>query len=252
MTGQNTKIRLLWFALGLTLGMLVTLGIFKVINARRPLKPEPLVSAQIFLDTDVSRLISIRNPNEAAAKRAELVSFIWGPGGLPKELPAKVDNAIQDDRYNDLTNLKQIDKLTVRMEWGLESIVYHFIPSQNNGKLLIYQGGHDGDFIVAKELIGYFLKNGFAVVALSMPLEPPNNRPVVELDRIGKIQIAFHEQLKILKMKAGHPVQLFFTPISCISQLRSVARAQLYLPGRTLGRRLDHNHVRSGRSANHS
>jgi hypothetical protein len=206
---RNITIRLLWLAIGVGLGVLVTLK-----GQLLMMEPETLVSAKIFLDTNVNELISIHNKEEATTRRAELVNFIWGSNGLPKEQPSNVEKAIKDDRYADLTNLKQIDRLTVSMDWGLTSTAYHFIPVQGNGKLLIYHGGHDGDFIVAKDLIAFFVKNGFAVMALSMPLENPNNRPIVDLEHIGKIQLTFHDQIKLLKMKSGHPVQLFLTPIT--------------------------------------
>jgi hypothetical protein len=180
------------------------------------LETETPASAKVFLDTNVNDLISIHSNDEALAKRSELLSFIWGPAGLPKDQPANVEKAIQDDRYADLSNLKQIDRLTVNMEWGLTSTAYLFIPAQGNGKLLIYHGGHDGDFIVAKDLIAFFVRNGFAVVGMSMPLEAPNNQPVVDLDHIGRIQLAFHDQLKLLKMKSGQPVQLFLTPVAVV------------------------------------
>ena len=223
---RSITIRILWLAVGLGLGILVA---FKGMGM---LEPDTLISSEIFLDTDVNKLISIHDAKEATAKRAQLASFVWGPNGLPKELPAKVDKAIQDDRYTDLSNLKQIDRLTVTMEWDLSSTIYHFIPAQGNGKLLIYHGGHDGDFVIAKSLIDLFLKNGFSVMALSMPLELPNNRPVVDLKGIGKIQLAFHEQLKFLPMKAGHPVQLFLTPVTvALNYVQPLAYDSIYMTG---------------------
>jgi hypothetical protein len=212
----------------------VGLGIGIIVAVKGPTLREPkaLVSAEIFLDTDLDKVISIHNSGEASLKRTGLVSFIWGPNGLPKELPAKVEPGIQDARYADLSNLKQIDRLTIDMEWQLASTVYHFIPAQSNNKLLIYHGGHDGDFIIAKELIDFFLKNGFSVMAFSMPLETPNNRPIVELEGIGKIQLSFHEQLKLLKMKAGHPVQLFLTPVAvALNHVQPLGYSSVYMTG---------------------
>ena len=207
-------------------------GILIALKGQQLREPEALVSAEIFLDTDLNKVISIHNPNDATGKRAQLASFIWGPNGLPKDLPAKVEPAIQDDRYAELSNLKQIDRLTINMEWQLASTVYHFIPAQSNNKLLIYHGGHDGDFVAAKDLIAFFLKNGFSVMAFSMPLETPNNRPVVELEGIGKIQLAFHEQLKLLKMKSGHPVQLFLTPVSvALNYVQPLGYTAVYMTG---------------------
>ena len=194
------------------LGVLVTLKGQQFLS-----RSEPQASAaKVAVETDVNHLFSIQNKTDVTARRAELVNFIWGPHGLPKELPAHVERGFQDERYADLDNLKQIDRLTVNMEWGVTSTAYHFIPVRANGKLLIYHGGHDGDFIIARDLIAFFLKNGFAVVAMSMPLEPPNNNPAVELEHIGKIQLAFHDQFKLLKMKSGHPLQLFLTPIAAV------------------------------------
>ena len=196
------------------------------------LEPEGLVSAEIFLDNDLNKIISIHNPTEANDKRTALANFIWGPNGLPKDLPAKVELSFKDDRYSDLSNLKQIDRLTINMEWGFESTAYHFIPAQGNNKLLIYHGGHDGDFIAGKDLFEFFLKNGFSVIALSMPLETPNNRPVVDLEGIGKIQLTFHEQIKFLKMKAGHPVQLFLTPITvALNHVQPLAYSSVSMTG---------------------
>ncbi len=223
---RNVIKRLLWFAVGLMLGVLVTLK-------AQPGAPAPAaVAGKVFLETDVNNLISIREKNDAQARQAELVSFIWGANGLPKEQPAHVEKAIDDKRYADLANLKQIDRLKVNMEWGLTSTAYHFIPTQPNNKLIIYHGGHDGDFIVAKDLIAFFVKNGFAVIGMSMPLEGLNNHPVVELERIGKVQLTFHDQLKLLKMKSGHPVQLFLTPVAVVlNYAQTLGYDSLYMTG---------------------
>jgi hypothetical protein len=222
---RNLIPRILWFAVGLMLGILIAL------KGQILLEPEALVSAKVFLDTNVNELISIDSTEKATAKRAELVTFIWGSGGLPKELPT-VEEGIQDDRYSDLSNLKQIDRLTVTMDLGFTSTAYHFVPAQSNGKLLIYQGGHDGDFIVAKALFEFFIKHGFAIMAFSMPLETPNNRPIVDVEHIGKIQLTFHDQLKFLKMKTGHPVQLFLTPITvCLNYAQPLGYNSVYMTG---------------------
>lgn len=208
------------------LGVLVTLKGPLLFQTATP------TAAKVFLETNVNSLISIHDKDKATAKRAELVSFIWGPNGLPKEQPANVEKAIHDERYAKLDNLKQIDRVTVNMEWGLTSTAYHFIPAEANGKLIIYHGGHDGDFIVAKDLIAFFLKNGFSVIGMSMPLEAPNNNPVVDLENIGKVQLSFHDQIKLLKMKSGHPVQLFLTPVAVIvNYAQTLGHNTIYMTG---------------------
>ena len=227
---KNVLLRLLWLAVGVMLGILLA-QYEEVLRLLRP-SPQSLITSRIFLDQNINPLISIDDQQEAIAKRGELVSFIWGSTGLPKDLPAKVENNISDERYADLANLKQIDRLTVTMDWGFTSTGYHLVPAQGNGKLLVYQGGHDGDFVVAKDLFAFFLKNGFAVLALSMPLETPNNQPIVELPGIGKIQLVFHDQLRLLKMESGHPVQLFLTPITvCLNHLQPLGYQSIYMTG---------------------
>jgi hypothetical protein len=205
---KGMVVRLVWFALGVCVGVLI------VLKGSLWIRPQHSVSAKIFTDTNVNDLITINTGDDITRKRTELIAFIWGPQGFPSSLPEKVESSIADSRYSKLKNLKQIDRLTIPMDWGLVSIGYHFIPVSGNNKLLIFQGGHDGDFISGIEVIRSFLEKGFSVIALSMPLEDPNTRPVVELKRIGKIQLTFHDQLKLLEMKSGHPIQLFLTPIA--------------------------------------
>ena len=217
----------MWFAIGLSLGVLLV-----TLKHQSALPTPASVAGRMFAETNVNDLISIREKIDAQTRQSELVSFIWGANGLPKEQPATVEKAIDDKRYSDLENLRQIDRLTVNMEWGVTSIAYHFIPVQSNNKLIIYHGGHDGDFIVAKDLIAFFLKNGFAVIGMSMPLEGLNGRPVVELERIGTVQLTFHDQLKLLKMKSGHPVQLFLTPVAVVlNYAQSLGYDSIFMTG---------------------
>lgn len=201
-------IRLLWFAFGVSIGAVAALQLPVL------LQTETLVSALTFLETDPNQLISINTEKDAISRRKELISFIWGQPGLPSQLPDKVEENISDERYSSLSNLRQLNKITVLMEWGFSSTAYHFIPKNGNNKLLIYHRGHDGDFVGGIRIIDFFLEKGFSVIALSMPLEDPNNRPIVDLKRIGKIQITFHDQIKLLEMNTGHPVQLFLTPVA--------------------------------------
>ncbi|MDQ5845912.1 MAG: hypothetical protein M3539_11535 [Acidobacteriota bacterium] len=205
---NKVAIRFIWFAFGVSIGVLAVFHDYVL----RP--PEASVTALTFSETDSNQLISIRSEEDALARRKELTSFIWGAQGFPASPPDKFEENIKDERYSSLRNLKQINRVTMLMEWGFSSTGYHFIPEHGNNKLLIYHRGHDGDFVGGIGTIDFFLGKGFSVIALSMPLEPPNNRPIVDLKHIGKIQITFHDQLKLLEMKSGDPVQLFLTPVA--------------------------------------
>jgi hypothetical protein len=223
---KKVALRLLWFAFGVSIGILATLKLPLLLNS------EPQVSALTSLETDVNQLISIRSDADITAKRKELIDFIWGSKGLPTALPNKIEQNITDERYSGLSNLKQINKLTIAMDWGLSSTAYHFVPAKNGNKLLVYHRGHDGDFVGGIKIIQFFLNKGFSVIALSMPLEPPNNQPIVDLNRIGKIQITFHEQLKLLEMPSGHPVQLFLTPVAVsLNYAQTLGYESFYMTG---------------------
>src|SRR5438045_2011307 len=87
-----------------------------------------------------------------------------------------------------MDNLKQIDKLTITMENNVQSIIYLFQPEKSINKLIIYHHGHVTGFDRGKEVIRFFLKNDFSVLACAMPLCGMNNKLVVQTD-FGTIKL---------------------------------------------------------------
>jgi hypothetical protein len=181
----------------------------------------PRVSRSVFdeippeyFKTDVSRLIEIREPEDIAVFRSRLIEFLWGDKELPGSLPAAVIKGFTDLRYRDITGLERIDRIVVRMDFGLESHIYHFLPKRPNNKLIIFHQGHDGDFYYSKEEIKEFLHNGYSVVAFCMPLRGLNNRPTVYLPRLGFLKLAWnHDFMKFLSPINGHPIRYFIEPV---------------------------------------
>ena len=47
------------------------------------------------------------------------------------QLP-QVESDISDSRYDNFQNLKRIDKLTVEMEYGINSVSYLLVPEKSN------------------------------------------------------------------------------------------------------------------------
>lgn len=168
---------------------------------------------EVYRETDVNSLIGIESADDIAAKRKELIHFIWGGGGFPTEkLPCKVEKKIADDRYAELFkgSLTQIDKITVEMDYGMESVIYHFHPRKSNKKLMVYHQGHRGDFIKGINTIKAFLEQGYAVMGVSMPLLGMNNQPIVTLERFGRFHVTRHMHLKLLE----NPISFFMEPIA--------------------------------------
>jgi hypothetical protein len=134
-----------------------------------------------YQETDVAALLSINNARDVFDRRGALIGFLWGMPELPISMPQTVIDNYEDVRYEDIQSISRVEKLVVKMEFDLESHVYHFLPDNPNNKAIIYHQGHHGDFIHGKEQIRRLLENGFAVVAFSMPLLGVNNQPTVEI-----------------------------------------------------------------------
>lgn len=167
------------------------------------------------LDFDISSIINIQDSEDVAAKRKLLIQKIWGDSGLPlRKLPEMVEEGITDVDFASLNNLKKIDKLIISMDFGLNSIAYHFIPVKSIGELTIYHQGHDGKFSVGIRTINAFLENGYDVIALSMPIKGMNSKPIVDLKRFGKVKIEKHEQFRFLTPEKGIPVKYFLEPVT--------------------------------------
>jgi hypothetical protein len=166
-----------------------------------------------YLRTNVPELIRINSIGKVTETRQRLVEFLWGSGGLPRSMPTGVERNHVDSRYDDIDNLDRIDFLSIEMEYGLSSRVYHFIPKTSNQQIVLYHQGHGGDFFSGKSVISALLGKGYAVVGFSMPLLGMNNKPDVFIERFGWYQIERHDEMKLLLPKHGHPLKYFVEPV---------------------------------------
>jgi len=166
---------------------------------------------------DVKSIISIHTSQDVLQKRKAFIRQVFGPKGFPFAIRPTIEKDITDPDFSALPNLKQIDKLTTEMEWGLNSIAYHFIPVNSNNELVIYHQGHNGKFSLGVHTIESFLEKGYSVIGLSMPIKGMNRRPVIQLPRFGKMVISSHNQFGFLQPKSGgHPVKYFLQPVAAV------------------------------------
>ena len=172
---------------------------------------------QFVHQANVDSLIKIDDKSDIDQKREFLAEFFWDATTFQrvkdKSPSPEVEIDISDSNYKDLQNLKRIDRLTVEMEYGINSVSYLFIPKQSNEKLILYHQGHNGDFLLGKDTIQFFLDRNFTVVALSMPLLGINNQPVVEINGLGEMKLISHNQLRLLEANNFNPMKLFLDPI---------------------------------------
>ena len=163
-------------------------------------------------EDDIDSLIKINSKNDIFDKRKNLINFIW-KNSVPYSSSISIDKNIKDDRYQNLSNLKSIDKLNIEMEYDVNSIVYLFLPKNSNNELVIYHQGHAGDFIFGKDSIELLINEGYSVLALSMPLLGMNNQPTIDLNDFGKLKFTTHKHLNFLESSNFSPIKFFVEPI---------------------------------------
>ena len=172
---------------------------------------------QFIMQADLDSLIEIDDRSDIDQKRNDLIEFFWNVESLHRlqsaEQLLEIESDIPDSRYDDFQNLKQIDKLTIEMEYGINSVSYLLLPEESNEKLILYHHGHDGDFLLGKDTIQFFLERNFTVLAMTMPLVGMNNQPTVEIDGIGEMKLVSHDQLRFLEKNSFNPMKLFIHPI---------------------------------------
>ena len=130
-------------------------------------------------------LITINTPADVTTKRNALIQFIWGAGGFPSgKLPSSVVKNVQSPVAG-LNNLERVDQLGITMDAGEKGLAYHFIPQRKNGRLVVVHHGHACTFDDSPALadqsygmqrtINGLLSDGYAVLAVYMPHEKPND-----------------------------------------------------------------------------
>jgi hypothetical protein len=171
--------------------------------------------------------IALTNATDVTTKRQALIDYIWGADGWPtKRAPDSIavgfESTIHSSLYNEAGNLARIDQYTVTMAYHLESKVYHFIPIHGNGRLFLFHAGHHpygffGDDVSMNALgtapglvIPALLKEGYAVLAFSMPIYNPDGAPTVELPGIGNQILESHESMLGL---LDRPFRFFLEPL---------------------------------------
>ena len=173
---------------------------------------EHIITSTSFEKFDASSIIEIETKKDLNSKRTALINYIW-KDQIPIKLPTNIEEHFIDDTFSDIKNLKRLDKITIEMEHGINSIAYFFTPYESNNKLIIYHHGHAGDFSLEKNTLASFLNNGYSVVGFNMPLIGMNNQPVIETSDFGPIKFISHKQFPLLESSKFSPIKYFVEPI---------------------------------------
>jgi hypothetical protein len=166
-------------------------------------------------DADVDSLITFRKPEDISAARQRVIDLIWKDARFPTHaVLTSVETDVEDRRYDDLDNLERIDRYVNEMEYGINSVIYHFHPSDRNNRLILYHQGHFGDFYLGKDTIRSFLEKGYDVVAFAMPLRGMNATPVVRLDRVGPVLFSYHNHFYLMESEDFCALKFFLEPVA--------------------------------------
>ena len=150
------------------------------------------------MDATYQPLIHVTSCADVESVRAQMVRFIFGTPSLPDILPEITQNG-----------------MTVHMQNGFVSVVSVFQPGKPNGALVIYHTGHEGYTLRDRSAIRTFLRAGYPVWRLDMPLIGANPRQVrVFLPEAGEVSFRQHHQFAYLdQLTTGSPLRYFVEPV---------------------------------------
>lgn len=157
----------------------------------RPAQPGPDISVRGELmgsgRAAVSSFVA-----DLQARRTHLLELLWGTDGLPQMPPDRViSDADSEPAWADvvgdpiffnqvraLADVARIDILRFDNPLGLSAVAWHVYPRAPNGRAFIYHHGHGGHWGtgVGFNVINRLTTEGFAVLAIGMPLTIPADR----------------------------------------------------------------------------
>jgi dienelactone hydrolase len=157
---------------------------------------------------DVPSLIRVRTAEDVARVRKELIAFIWkNDGRLPTS--AEVVRAGAELPKPLANSQATCETLTVAMEPGFKSVVYHFIPKTPNKRLAIFHQGHDHAWASGggADTVAFLLEKGYSVMVFQMPLFGDNKR-------FSPVGIGSHDAMAKLASRDLEPIKFFVEPVA--------------------------------------
>ena len=179
--------------------------------------PPPLVD---------DRYVTIHSTREAKEKRRQLIAYVWGTKGFPKD--RKPDQVITNvaSPVHHLDQLARVDEFRMQLAPGLEGLAYHFIPRQPNGELVVVHHGHactldddpspnDVGYGLQRTLQG-LLTHGYGALGVFMPHLRPG-------DCTGGHDAMFGGGTNVA---SGSPIKYFLEPTAIsLNYLKTRSRA---------------------------
>lgn len=185
-----------------------------------------------WTQADLDSTVSIDSRAELLALRESVQRLVFGESLAQESNDLLVEKSIVDPRYTDMAGLERIDQLTVKLDFGLESRVYHFLPDVPTGQTVVYHQGHAGDFYKGVSVIEALVEKGISVAAFSMPLMGVNQGLDIEHAKSGRLRVQTHDHLSLFKPEKGSTLRLFLQPVRVVlDYLQSAGESEFAMIG---------------------
>lgn len=207
------------FLVGTIYGVLIVWGhLFPysvLVALRAPAAPSAIKQERLDqVRSEISKTIQVQDAQSAAAIRSNMIRIIWHGEGIPDMAPSNIERGYGSTIYA-FSSAARVDRITVSMDHGLESIIYHIHPRRPNGQIVLYHFGHeDGSGHVP--VIERLVSEGFSVVVFSMPLLGENPQPLSRVRGLGTIRAIDHNSLAYFEPRQGSPLRYFLDPVVAI------------------------------------
>ena len=148
-----------------------------------------------------------------AAKRTQMINFIWGSAGFPSTKMPSLHKFVPSP-LSGLTNVQSVEALRITMETGEYSIGYHFLPATGRrNKLVVVHQGHNCDLGGGRvrETIAALVADGFGVLALPMPRLSAADPNIPDPGNCG---VDTHANMFNLTLTSGNAIKFFMTPVA--------------------------------------
>jgi hypothetical protein len=157
-------------------------------------------------EDEIQQLVRINDISDVEKYKNMLKQVVFGNNGFNK------DYSILYSHKNTYMDGVEFLSITIGMRNSINSVLSVYIPDNNNNRLVIYYHGHPDSYVdndEAMKKIDFLIKKGFIIMAVNLPLQGENSRPIVSINNVGKIEFTSHNHFKFL----DNPLSYFLFPI---------------------------------------
>ncbi|UUN30698.1 hypothetical protein [Streptomyces sp. FIT100] len=170
---------------------------------------------QEAVGVDAETLMTVHTEDDVARLRTALVAEVWksADGRLPSALP-EVELGVTAPELPAFSGVRRIDRLTVRLPYGLSSIVFLLLPHRTgHGRFAFYHNGHGEEPSTMQRTAQALLDAGYGVLLFAMPLFHWNPKELQDpLDPSRRITVGSHNELAPWETPSFSTLRFFLEP----------------------------------------